>query len=106
MAKFYSKASLALSVIIGLGTSSHLYADDGVTWADIENDAKTPENVLMYGMGPDIPAGSSGILTNVPFSNPQGEICFGYDWQGDGDIENPGEYGAFSSGGPDGPRDG
>ena len=48
MAKFYSKASLALSVIIGLGTSSHLYADDGVTWADIENDAKTPENVLMY----------------------------------------------------------
>mgnify|MGYP000256443588 CR=1 FL=1 len=53
MAKFYSKASLALSVIIGLGTSSHLYADDGVTWADIENDAKTPENVLMYGMGPE-----------------------------------------------------
>ena len=38
MAKFYSKASLALSVIIGLGTNSHLYADDGVTWADIENE--------------------------------------------------------------------
>ena len=53
MTKFYSKASLALGVIIGLGTSSHLYADDGVTWADIENDAKTPENVLMYGMGPE-----------------------------------------------------
>lgn len=24
----------------------------GVTWQDIENDAATPENVLMYGMGP------------------------------------------------------
>lgn len=41
-----------LSLAIGFGAGPAQAVSSGVTWDDIANDAKTAEDVLMYGIGP------------------------------------------------------
>ena len=51
--KNITKKLLLSAILVSSALASQYTQAKGVTWDDIENDASTTEDVLMYGMGPE-----------------------------------------------------